>query len=166
MKANRTHGRTPRSFVEVRPDVTIKRFVTREGAAHELFFYQAVPWACPELLDHDDLSLTMRTYECAYNLPDWKPVRELRELLQRLHARGIHHRDLHVKNVLRAPDGSPVLIDWECAVFMETALSYDLSGPGVSRVPVPDLHVRLNVTPAWWHSPERHSISNQWGNRW
>lgn len=162
MKRNQTHGRIPRSYVEVGPDVTVKRFVRPESAAHELSFYKLVPWACPELLDHDELTLTMRTYECAVDLPDWKPLGELRALLQRLHRVGVHHRDLHVKNVLRRPDGSPVLIDWECAVVMRTHLSYDLSGPGVSKVPVPDLHVRLNVTPAWWHSRERHSIFNRW----
>lgn len=163
MRANRTHGRTPRSFVEVGPETTVKRFVTKEGAAHELSFYQLVPWACPELLDHDEYTLTMRSYECAFSLPDWRPVNELRALLQRLHREGVHHRDLHVKNVLRGPGGLPVLIDWECAIVMRTQLSYDLSGPGISKVPIPDLHVRLNVTPAWWHSRERHSISNQWG---
>lgn len=162
MRANQTHGRTPRSFIEVGPEVTIKRFVTPEGAAHELGFYRLVPWACPELLAHDEYSITLRTHEVAFDLPDWKPWRELRALLQRLHAAGVHHRDLHVKNVLRGPEG-PVLIDWECAVVMETDLSYDLSGPGVSKVPVPELHRRLNVTPAWWYSSERHSICNKWG---
>lgn len=150
-----------RSIVEVGPEFTKKRFSTVEGAAHELSFYQLMPWACPELVDYDDLTLTMRTHEVATDLPDWRPVKAMRSLLMRVHAVGVHHRDVHVKNVLRGPDG-PLLIDWECAVVMPTPLSYDLSGPGVSDVPVPPLHVKMEVQPAWWFSTDVDSLHQRW----
>lgn len=163
MRRNRTHGRTPRSFVEVGPEVTLKRFVTPEGKAHEFAFYEAVPWACPEVVAHDAFTITMRTCEVAWGLPEWRPVQRLHQLLTRVHQAGVAHRDVHVKNVVRGPEGQPLLIDWECAAFVQSDLSYDLYGPEASGVPVPDIHVRLDVTPAWWGSPERHSIRNQWG---
>lgn len=145
------------------PEVTVKRFVTPESKAHEFSFYEAVPWACPEVVAHDAYSITMTTCEVAFRIRDWRPVRELRELLTRVHAEGVAHRDVHVKNIVRGPEGEPLLIDWECAAFVRSRLSYDLHGPDASGVPVPEIHARLGVTPAWWGSPEHHSIRNQWG---
>jgi hypothetical protein len=88
-------------------------------------------------------------------------VAELHVLLLRLHAEGVHHRDVHVRNLVRAADGRPLLIDWETAIHWPSALSYDLHGPDASGVPVPEIHAAH--TPQWWGSPQRMSIRSQWG---
>lgn len=146
--------------MDVGEDVTVKRFASEAAAAHEVSFYRLVPWACPPLLDVDGLTLTMRTLPVAVDLADWKPADELAELLCDIHAEDVHHRDVHVGNVVRGVDG-PLLIDWECAIRMHTDLSYDLHGPEPSGVPVPGIH--RNLEPCWWYGRRNMSIYHAWG---
>jgi 2-polyprenyl-3-methyl-5-hydroxy-6-metoxy-1,4-benzoquinol methylase len=147
-----------RARVVVRPDRTIKTYSDPALAAVEAGWYQRVPWACPRLLDFDGAELVIETCR-AGTTPGWRPADELRELLVALHAAGIHHRDVHVRNVVRR-SGRPLLIDWETAIHQPSDLSYDLWGPDRSGVPVPDLH--RGLAPAWWGSPQHVSIKNQW----
>ena len=152
----------PRALVRVGPQRTIKRYRTPAEAHAEAAWYGRVPWASPRLLAVDGATLVLET--CTPQVrcgPDWRPVAELHELLRRLHAEGIHHRDVHVRNLVRGHHGEVLLVDWETAIHRPTPRSYDLHGPDVSGVPVPDIHARH--TPQWWASPQRYSIRSQWG---
>jgi tRNA A-37 threonylcarbamoyl transferase component Bud32 len=146
--------------VRVGRERTTKRHRTEAAAEAEAEWYQRVPWAAPRLLDVDGATLVLETRPPALRLPGWRPVDELYALLLRLHAEGIHHRDVHVGNVVRGPDG-PQLIDWETATRQPSALSYDLYGPDASGVPVPGIHARH--IPQWWGSQQRMSIKSRWG---
>jgi serine/threonine protein kinase len=55
------------------------------------------------------------------------------EIIERLIAAGVYHRDLHPGNVLRAPDNSLVLIDFDKALFVEEANRESLSAAYSSR---------------------------------
>lgn len=149
-----------RARVKVLPDRTTKTYLDPALAAIEAEWYLRVPWACPRLLDLDGATLTIETRHVATAFPEWRPIEPLRELLSALHAEGIHHRDLHLKNVVKGPAGQPLLIDWETAIEYPAELSYDLHGPEASGVPIPEIHRRL--IPAWWGSREKMSIKNQW----
>lgn len=150
-----------RASVRVGPQQTIKRYRTPEAAEAEAAWYQRVPWAAPRLLDAAGRSLVLETCTPYVRCPpSWRPARELAELLRRVHAEGIHHRDVHVGNLVRADDGL-LLIDWETAIWQPSDLSYDLHGPEASGVPVPEIHARH--TPQWWGSPQKMSIKSQWG---
>lgn len=149
-----------RATVEVRPDVTVKTYRDRGLAAEEADWYTIIPWAAPKLIDFFGSTLVIETCERGTDLPDWRPVAALRDLLTMLHDEGFHHRDLHLKNVVRGKDGRPLLIDWETAIHHPSELSYDLAGPEASGVPIPMIHRRF--IPAWWGSRERMSIKNQW----
>lgn len=153
-----THRR-PRATITVGDFVT-KTFDDPSAAQAEADWYRRVPWAAPKLLQHDDDVLILERLPTAFEDPDWRPAAELRELLGRLHRAGIHHRDVHVKNIVRGPGDYPLLIDWECAVQMSAAHSYDLHGPDVSGVPVPDIH--RGLTPQWWGSRSSMSINRRW----
>jgi len=63
-------------------------------------------------------------------------VEELREAIDGLHARGVAHLDLgHRSNVRAAPDGRPVLIDFDAAVrFRKGSLASRLLFPALCRV--------------------------------
>jgi hypothetical protein len=150
-----------RAKVTVRPDVTTKTYVTPELAKAETNWYRLVSWAAPKLIDFHGSTLVIETCKPATELPDWRPVAALRDLLTMLHDEGLHHRDLHLKNVVRGRDGRPLLIDWETAIEYPAEFSYDLHGPAASGVPIPEIHTRL--IPAWWGSREKMSIKNQWG---
>lgn len=149
-----------RAVVEVFPDRTIKTYKEHALAAVEAEWYLRLPWACPRLLDLDGATLTIETCHAGTAFPEWRPVVELRELLSAVHAEGVHHRDVHLKNVVKGPGGRPLLIDWETAIEYPSEFSYDLHGPDVSGVPIPEIHRRL--IPAWWGSREKMSIKNQW----
>lgn len=153
-----------RAKVEVFPDRTIKTYIDQSLAAVEAEWYLRLPWACPRLLDLDGATLTIETCYTGTAYPEWRPVVELRELLSAVHAEGVHHRDVHLKNVVKGPGGRPLLIDWETAIEYPAEFSYDLYGPDVSGVPIPEIHRRL--IPAWWGSREKMSIKNQWEVGW
>ena len=157
--------RHSRSRIEVDSEKTVKYFSEQAAAEHEISFYLEVPWACPKLFDYDATSIVIETLPVAIDIPYWKPKRLFLELLQRLHLHDIHHRDAHVKNILKRTDGYPVLIDWEFAIRQKSIYSYDIFGPARSGIPIPDGH--KFIVPAcnaaqWWGSPEPHSISRRW----
>lgn len=149
-----------RAMVKVGRSCTVKRYATAAAAWAEVEWYERVPWAAPRLLDVEGAALIVETLPVAAALPGWRPAAALRELLEALHAEGVHHRDVHVRNIVRAGDGRPLLIDWETAIHQPAALSYDLHGPDASGVPVPEIHAGL--TPQWWGSPQPASISKRW----
>lgn len=145
-----------RATVIVAADITTKIFATPELAATELRWYQTVPWACPELLDHDTNRLVIRTGKAADTLTD-PPVDEVFDLLVRLQDAGYSHRDAHPANII-STDAGPKLIDWETATIGK---GYDLHGPDASGVPIPDIHTECG--PMWWASDDPSSITNMWG---
>lgn len=151
-----------RAVVRVGRDRTIKRHQNAAAAQAEADWFERVPWAVPRLLDVDGPTLVLETCtpyrRCG---PGWRPAAELHALLTRLHADGIHHRDVHVLNLVRSAAGRVLLIDWETAIYQPSELSYDLHGPEASGVPVPAIHAPY--TPQWWGSPQRMSIRSQWG---
>lgn len=130
----------------------------------EARWYRLVPWATPELLHVDNERLVVARYPTSAELGpvDWRPVTALRALLERLwHDHGIHHRDVHAKNIVRMPDGTPRLIDWETAVVDRSARdSYDLIGP-TCGVPKPDVHE--GFSDQWWGARTRFSVARWWG---
>lgn len=149
-----------RAAVEVGHSRTVKRYADPAAAAAEAAWYQRVPWAAPRLLAVDGSTLVLETRPTAYRLPQWQPVAALRDLLSALHAEGVHHRDVHVRNIVQGENGGPLLIDWETALLQHSALSYDLHGPEASGIPVPDIHA--GITPQWWGSPQKCSIRMRW----
>lgn len=151
-----------RAVVHVGLVWTTKRYRTADEAAQEAWWYERVPWATPPLVCQDGQDLIFPTLPVASSFPAWRPVEGLRSLLSRLHAQGVHHRDVHTKNVVMGRDGEPLLIDWETATEHTSEHSYDLHGPETSGVPVPDLHERLQIAPQWWGSGQSYSIGVEW----
>lgn len=149
-----------RTTIVLHPDVVIKTYNEAEWAANEIAFYHLVPWACPPLLYADNGTIVTQTMPLASNNPDYRPTKQLVELLTRLEGHGINHRDVHPANIVIGPTG-PLLIDWECAVVAAGAPSYDLHGPHRSSVPIPDIH--RDCGPQWLGSPDPSSITNTWG---
>ncbi|MDH2392322.1 phosphotransferase [Streptomyces sp. HNM0663] len=151
-----------RAAVTVGRSHTVKRYADAQAAAAEAAWYRRLPWAAPRLLNVDGPVLVLQTLPTARSLPGWRPAAALWELLAAVHAEGVHHRDVHVGNIVQANDGSPLLIDWETGLWQPSALSYDLHGPHASGIAVPDIHTGL--TPQWWGSPQAASIGRRWGN--
>lgn len=153
-----------RATITVGDKTTTKTYHHPPDALAEIRWYQTVPWAAPKLLDADlDRGrLVIASHLIATSLPDYRPADALAELLQALAVEDIHHRDVHVGNVVAGPDG-PLLIDWETAAHA-AAPSYDLYGPDISGVPVPDIHA---VLPSgycmWWGRDHRMAIGRAWG---
>lgn len=139
-----------------------KTFRDRERFTRELGFYRLVPHAAPAVLDVVESTATIVTQRLpvAHGLPGWRPVAELRALLEDLAARGVHHRDVHTKNVVRHPDGHPLLVDWETATVRSGCPSYDLYGPDRSGIDPPVEHD--GYTPQWWGASTRWSIGRAW----
>lgn len=148
-----------RAIVTVGEYETHKTFRDPHVFEREIRWLETVPWACAELLsiDSETLTLTTKTYRTALELPDWRPLDGLAYLLRSLGQSMIHHRDVHVKNII-CVDGEPRLLDWETATIHD-GLSYDLHGP--VDVPVPVIHG--GFLPQWWGSKEPYSIKSQWG---
>lgn len=139
-----------------------KTFRDRDRFELECSFHGLVPWAMPRVLDTSTVACTVVTERLpvAVDLPDWRPVAELRALLERLERAGVHHRDVHTKNIVRGADGGPLLIDWETATIAPGKPSYDLHGPDRSGIAVPSEHD--GYTPQWWGATTRWSIRRAW----
>jgi len=135
-----------------------------DTAAREIRWYQDLDYAHPELIDADlDKGVMVtRYYPPCIELPDYRPIGEIVNLLRRLEAEGIHHRDVHIENVVQAPDG-PLLIDWETAIRMPGHKSYDLHGPDSSGVPAPDIHLRFPHYRMWLGAEHKKSLKTVWG---
>ena len=160
-RATITHGR----------GTVTKQYHDPADAHAEIHWYQqlADQQICPRLVDaHPDTgTLIIAAHRPAGH--DYRPAHQLAELLHQLQALGIAHRDVHPANIVEGPHG-PLLIDWETAITAAPgARSYDLHGPELSGVPVPDIHqtIRSRNSPngyaMWWGSPHRAPIRNQWG---
>lgn len=160
---SRPAGVPQRAVVHVGPRWTVKRYQQRRDARAEALWYERVPWAAPHPVHVDGPDLIIPTLPVAALVPGWQPAQELHGLLVRLSQEGIHHRDVHTKNVVMGPDGSPLLIDWETAVMEPSSVSYDLYGPEASGVPVPKLHQKLGVAAQWWGCGQPFSIGREWG---
>ncbi|AAN12646.1 kinase [Mycobacterium phage Omega] len=119
---------------------------------NEVFYYRTFPWATPELLwvDEARLALGIRRGEVLRNCES-PPLLQLAQLLVRLSGLGIHHRDVHIDNVVVIA-GEPRLIDWQTAIATSPeAPSYDLYGPSPEVPPATEC-------PYWWDSPDPWSI--------
>lgn len=160
---SRPAGVPERAIVHVGPEWTVKRYRQRRDARAEVGWYERVPWAAPRPVYVEGADLIIPTLPVAANNPKWRPAQELVDLLNRLSEQGIHHRDVHTKNIVMGADGSPLLIDWETAGIYGTSVSYDLYGPEVSTVPMPRIHERLGVAAQWWGSGQPYSIGREWG---
>jgi hypothetical protein len=116
-------------------------------------------WGAPVVnVDPGSLSVTYeRGVRVSRHTPAWV---ELLDLIGSLHAVGVHHRDVHLGNLLRF-SGSLRLIDWETAIEVPGAASYDLDGP-TEAVPLPVLHEGLPAMylRATWH---RRCLLRAWG---
>jgi Ser/Thr protein kinase RdoA (MazF antagonist) len=152
---------TRRSSVLLGRGHVTKVFATEHAADREAEWYARFPWACPRLLSRDGATLVTERLPLAPRYRDRRNARALKELLEELHKAGVHHRDVHLGNVVLGPKG-PLLIDWETAIEQPAPVSYDLYGPEASGVPLPEIHSGL--TPQWWGSGHRLSIGKRWGN--
>lgn len=149
-----------RATVSIRDGCVVKTYRDPEGAQREADWYRRLPWAAPQLLDHQPGVLVIEYRPTAQACPTWRPVAELETLLEKIHAEGVHHRDVHVQNVVCGEDDQPLLIDWETAIWHPSPLSYDLHGPEASGVAIPDIHAGL--TPQWLGSAQTMSITRRW----
>ena len=155
----------PRATIIVRDEKTTKTFRDSKVFEAERNWYINTPWACPKLLSAKDNVLTIETGQLAR----FGKVSELLALLERLQRNGIHHRDVHPKNIVYTPDGMR-LIDWETACLTESgAPSYDLYGPEISGIKVPKVHRDLGKTKnspngyaMWLGADHPASVKNQW----
>lgn len=130
----------------------LKTFTAPEACRRELEAYRLVPWAAPKLLSHEDMRI--RLEPCGVRLKR-RHEPELRNLLEKIHAAGINHRDAHVGNVVVHRERGPLLIDWEHSTTSIGAVSYDLHGPEVSGVPDSEWHIG---PPMWWSAPHKRSF--------
>lgn len=151
-----------RATVIVGADVTIKQHKDVRSAENEARWYRIVPWAAPQLIHYTGRTLIIETLPTCWSLKDWQPAQEVAELIRRLHAEGIHHRDVHPGNIVRSRAGRPLFIDWETAVRQPTDVSYDLAGP-VSGVSAPEEHQKADYS-QWWHSPSSCSLAKVWSH--
>lgn len=149
-----------RPWVEVGPAITLKHHPTEQDARTEARWFRRVPWATPVLLDVCGSTLVMQTLPCAWMMPEWQPVEALHDLIMRLFAEDIHHRDVHPGNIVRGADGLPRLVDWETAIEMPAPESYDLKGKA-SGVPDPERHLLAGYS-QWWKSSSPCSIEKVW----
>src|SRR5699024_6865443 len=82
----------------------------------ELYAYQFLSWATPELFCHGEFWIEMERLSPILDLgPDRsRKYRDpLRRLLSRLHESGWWHCDVDLVNVVVHPVRGPLLIDWE-----------------------------------------------------
>lgn len=141
-------------------DVIVKRFTAPRAFEREVHAYRACPWACPPLLELGHRRMVLPLLVTAAEDPSWRPVEETRDLLDRVHAAGWHHRDVHAKNLVKMPDGTPRLIDWETAIIAPECPSYDLVGPEASGIAKPTEHAGYSAQ--WWGAPTRFSLERWW----
>lgn len=158
------HLRKARADLTITAQTVTKRYHSPARAANEIHWYRTLPFGCPQLIDADPDTGTL---VIAYHPPaTHRPTTELLDLLRELEALHVHHRDVHPGNIVAGPDG-PLLIDWETAILADCP-SYDLYGPAVSGLPVPDIHTALrsksspNGYVMWVGADHRMSIRNQW----
>ncbi len=154
----------PRATIVVGSEHTTKTFHDLDAFDRERNWYIDLPWATPKLISARNGVITMKTGQIARH----GDIEELVNLLNRLQCNGIHHRDVHPRNIVHTPDGMR-LIDWETAIAGEPgAPSYDLNGPGGSGVPVPKIHqaIRSKNSPngysMWIGSDHPASVKTQW----
>lgn len=147
----------PIALVHFEPQIVLKRFRSAEQCAIEAQWYERYPQFCPELVDIDGPDLTTRRYAVAWETPEWKDADALAGLLLELHSAGVHHRDVHLRNIVLTPEG-PRLIDWYTAVEVPGCASYDLYGEAAG-LDKPRGHIDYQC----WTTPNRWSIREAWG---
>lgn len=147
----------PSAVVRVEADLVIKRFRSPEDCAVEARWFRRLPQFCPELIAHDGVDLVTRRHDVAWETPSWRDPEALVKLVMAVHAEGVHHRDVHLRNIVLR-DGEPLLIDWYTAVECVQAEPYDLYGER-SGVPKPERHLDFQC----WDTPNPYSIREAWG---
>lgn len=147
----------PIALVHVEPKVVLKRFRSAEQCRIEAQWYERFPQFCPELVDVDGPDLVTRRYPVAWESPEWRDADALFDLLLAVNSHGVQHRDVHLRNIVLAPDG-PRLIDWYTATEAYCPMSYDLYGEkaGLDK---PRGHVDYQC----WTTPNQWSIREAWG---
>lgn len=151
--------RRPSCELSIEATRVVKRFLLGPVAARaEAEWARRFPdIACP-VLDVDGDTIVMPRLEVIGEDPTWRPYDELRDVLGRLHAAGVHHRDVSVANIARDADGRVRLIDWESACEWESERSYDLVGPVFSGVPKP----AEDSFAMWWWAEHDYAPGRWW----
>jgi hypothetical protein len=139
-----------------------------EGQARKYLPRLSDAGVVPEVLGWVDGGVLIRR---GLPLPNWVAGAEpaevvalrplLIDLLQRLHAEGVCHRDLHWENVVIV-GRAPFVIDLEHACDVDPAgPCYDMTGP-FAGVPLPPAHAQfggiLGTQGMWWDA--------DWDRRW
>lgn len=156
---------TARAVISDPQDGTItKRFHDPELARRELGWYLRLEHlqVAPRLLDYTRDSLILEHCPTAEDLgaDAWHPYQELHATLFHLAwDHGVHHRDVHARNVVRLPGGRPGLIDWETAVYAPQLPPYDLVGPH-PHIARPDIHRARYVM--HWHAEHPLAMGRFW----
>lgn len=156
---------TARAVIERLHDGTIvKRFKTPGAARAEVRWYLQLEHLgiTPRLLSFTESALCLEACPTAEELgaEAWHPYQALLELVTRLGAEsGVHHRDVHARNVVQLPGGRPGLIDWETAVHVPNVGLYDLHGPN-PYIPRPDIHRARYVM--YWTADHPLAMSAFW----
>lgn len=156
-----------RADIKVTDSHVVKKYHDPALARHEIGWYGMVGGRfAPRLIFSDvvDGLLLIERGRAVYR----PMVSELVSMLKSMELLGIHHRDVHPGNLVTI-DGHLRLIDWETAICDAGAPSYDLYGPDVSGLPVPDIHaaIRSKRSPngyrMWFGCDHPASIRSMWG---
>lgn len=144
--------------VSIRDGLVFKQFRSPVEYEHEWQFYRDFGQYAPRVVKllPEDLTIVCEA-GLLIDSPTESHINQLASILGVLAAEGVHHRDVHPKNIVDTPDGVK-LLDWETAI-RHSGRSYDLCGP--VDVPVPVQHGGL--LPQWWESNDIGSIRNVWG---
>lgn len=144
-------------IVHLERDFAIKRFRSAQECETEARWFRRFPWAAPELVVQDGPDMMTRRYPVAWETSEWRDAHALKALILRLFAEGVHHRDVHLRNIVLR-DGQPLLIDWYTAIDHPSPVSYDLYGRRAA-LPKPEGHIDHQC----WDTPNPYSIKEAWG---
>jgi hypothetical protein len=142
------------------------RDLPREDGEHFAASYRRLAEAgfAPQIIDSSSVLVTPRHRTLSEWLKTQPSADEMAlmahriiELLRGVHALGACHRDVHVDNIVLTKDLTPLLIDPHFMIESDPDKPcYDLFGPDVSGVPVPQAHVMQGGVAAqgvWWDAP-------------
>jgi tRNA A-37 threonylcarbamoyl transferase component Bud32 len=149
-----------RPYNEFVGDRVIRRYPWPNHVDAEFLLRASEVGCAPPVMDQGPLAISMprlTNFETWLSTADNEARRRvgasLAQVIHRLHAAGVCHRDLHVGNVV-LEGARPYLIDFELAAWSDPSLRcYDFVGPN-EAIDLPVAHRRVGLLDGvWWDSP-------------